>query len=103
MRTMVELSNSPLWSFLFSTVAGIPADYFLLYEEKSYELIWRYNVKDKNITVYSPSLFEWLALLFIGLRLAGVIAWPWLWVLAPLWLPVCLVIIIACVVALVGR
>ena len=60
-------------------------------------------MKDKNITVYSPSFFEWLALLFIGLRLAGVIAWPWLWVLAPLWLPVCLVIIIACVVVLVGR
>jgi hypothetical protein len=103
MRTTVGLSNSPLWSFLFSTVAGIPADYFLLHEEKSYELNWRENMKDKNITAYSPSFFEWLALLFIGLRLAGVIAWPWLWVLAPLWLPVCLVIIIACVFVLCGK
>ena len=60
-------------------------------------------MKDKNITVYSPNFFEWLALLFIGLRLAGIITWPWVWVLAPLWLPACLVIIIACVVVLVGR
>lgn len=28
-----------------------------------------------------------LAILFIGLRLAGVIAWSWWWVLAPLWMP----------------
>lgn len=28
-----------------------------------------------------------LALLFIGLKLANVIAWSWLWVLAPLWVP----------------
>ena len=60
-------------------------------------------MKDKNITVYSPNFLEWLILLFIGLRLAGIITWPWVWVLAPLWLPACLVIIIACVVVLVGR
>jgi len=28
-----------------------------------------------------------LGLIFIGMKLAGVIAWPWLWVLAPFWLP----------------
>ncbi|MFZ9316490.1 MAG: hypothetical protein ACO236_04340 [Candidatus Nanopelagicaceae bacterium] len=27
-----------------------------------------------------------LALLFIGLKLGGVIHWPWIWVLAPLWI-----------------
>ena len=31
--------------------------------------------------------FGLLAVLFIGLKLGGVIAWGWLWVLAPLWLP----------------
>ena len=60
-------------------------------------------MKDKNITVNSPNFFECLALLLIGLRLAGVIAWPWLWALAPLWLPICLVIIIACIVVLCGK
>jgi hypothetical protein len=29
-----------------------------------------------------------LTLLFIGLKLGRVIAWPWLLVLAPLWLPI---------------
>ena len=36
------------------------------------------------------SLFGLLAVLFIGLKLAGVGAiatWSWLWVLSPLWLP----------------
>ena len=27
-----------------------------------------------------------LAVLFIGLKLAGIITWSWLWVLSPLWL-----------------
>lgn len=27
-----------------------------------------------------------LGLLFIALKLTGVIAWPWVWVLAPLWI-----------------
>jgi len=60
-------------------------------------------MKDKNITINSPNFFEWLALMFIGLRLEKVIAWSWVWVLAPLWLPVCLVIIIACIVVLCGK
>ena len=31
-----------------------------------------------------------LAIVFITLKLTNVIAWSWLWVLAPLWIPVCL-------------
>ena len=60
-------------------------------------------MENKKITVNSPNFFEWLALLFIGLRLTNVIVWHWIWVLAPLWLQVCLVIIIACVVVLCGK
>lgn len=33
-----------------------------------------------------------LLLLFIGLKLGGVIAWSWLWVLSPIWLPVVVVL-----------
>lgn len=32
-----------------------------------------------------------LAILFITLKLCGVIQWPWVWVLAPLWGPVAFV------------
>ena len=28
-----------------------------------------------------------LLILFIGLKLTGYVAWPWLWVMAPLWVP----------------
>lgn len=31
--------------------------------------------------------FGGLALLFIALKLTGVVSWSWLWVLAPLWTP----------------
>ena len=29
-----------------------------------------------------------LTLLFIGLKLTGYITWSWIWVLAPLWIPI---------------
>jgi hypothetical protein len=28
-----------------------------------------------------------LTILFVGLKLTGHISWPWLWVLAPAWIP----------------
>lgn len=33
-------------------------------------------------------LFSLIGVLFIGLKLGGVISWPWLWVLSPFWLPI---------------
>jgi hypothetical protein len=38
-----------------------------------------------------------LVYLFVALKLAGVISWPWVWVLAPLW--VGLVAVILCIAA----
>ncbi len=35
-----------------------------------------------------------LSLLFIALRLLGHITWSWWWVLAPLWIPVALAIVV---------
>jgi hypothetical protein len=35
-----------------------------------------------------------LTVLFVGLKLTNVIAWSWLWVLSPIWIPLLLVIII---------
>jgi len=32
--------------------------------------------------------------LFIGLRLGGVISWSWLWVVAPLWIPLLLGLVV---------
>ena len=42
-----------------------------------------------------------LALLFIALKLLGHIEWSWLWVLAPVWIPLALVGIVGLVVLVV--
>lgn len=33
-----------------------------------------------------------LGVLFVGLKLTGYINWPWLWVLAPFWIPLAIVV-----------
>lgn len=35
-----------------------------------------------------------LGLIFITLKLTGHIAWSWLWVLAPFWIPLALVLVV---------
>ena len=53
--------------------------------------------KDKNVVNSSSSGIGFAGLLtivFITLKLIGVIEWSWLWVLAPLWISTCLVIVI---------
>lgn len=37
-------------------------------------------------------LCGWMFLIFLTLKLTGFIAWSWLWVTAPLWIPVALVL-----------
>jgi hypothetical protein len=44
-----------------------------------------------GISVGFPGL---LCLLFITLKLCGVIDWSWLWVLSPLWIPVAIALVI---------
>lgn len=34
-----------------------------------------------------PSLPFLTGLVFLVLKLTGVVAWPWIWVLAPFWIP----------------
>jgi len=42
-----------------------------------------------------------LGLLFIGLKLVGVIDWPWVWVTAPVWGPLVLALAILGVCAFI--
>jgi citrate synthase len=47
-----------------------------------------------------------LALIFITLKLCSVIAWPWLWVTSPLWIPLAIIavlFVIAVVMGLIGH
>jgi len=43
-----------------------------------------------------------IGLLFVGLKLGGVIAWSWWWVLAPFWVPLALLVVIA-VIAIIYK
>ena len=51
--------------------------------------------------------FGLLAIVFITLKLTGYIAWSWWWVLAPLWAPLAVVLmiflIIVIIAAIVGK
>ncbi|MDP2637323.1 MAG: hypothetical protein Q8P03_01785, partial [bacterium] len=52
-----------------------------------------------NSGILGVNFFSLLALLFIGLKLAGKIDWPWLWVTAPLWGPLAVIFGLAFVIA----
>lgn len=39
-----------------------------------------------------------LFVIFLVLKLVGVISWPWLWVTAPLWIPLGLFLVLAAIV-----
>ena len=44
-----------------------------------------------------------LTILFIGLKLTGLIAWSWLWVLSPLWISVALFFAFIAIYTALGR
>ena len=47
------------------------------------------------------SFFEVLTVIFVVLKLVGVINWSWLWVLAPIWIPLGIILVISFVIAIV--
>lgn len=55
-----------------------------------------------KIKIQGPSLCTLLTVLFVGLKLAHVIAWSWLWVLSPLWIPAAIVLAILIVILVIG-
>lgn len=44
-----------------------------------------------------------LTILFIGLKLGGVISWSWIWVLSPIWLSIVFVMVLAAVILVAAR
>jgi len=41
-----------------------------------------------------------LCLIFITLKLTGYIAWSWLWVLAPIWIPISIILVVFVIVGM---
>ena len=44
------------------------------------------NNEQIKITKVGPSFLNLLVILFIALKLCGVITWSWWWVLSPIWI-----------------
>ena len=60
------------------------------------------NMSDNKSTTSSGIGFSGLlAILFITLKLAGVITWSWLWVLAPIWIPFVIVVFILVIAGII--
>ena len=62
-----------------------------------------YNNKPK-VTVKTKGGISFMSLLqiaFIVLKLCKVIEWSWLWVLAPTWIPLALVLIVAIIIGFI--
>ena len=57
----------------------------------------------KEIKTVGLGFFEALTLLFIALKLTGVITWSWLMVLSPLWLTLSVSVFIAVVIVLITK
>ena len=45
-------------------------------------------------TTGGVSFFGVLTVLFIGLKLSGIIHWSWCWVLAPIWAPSAIILVV---------
>lgn len=61
------------------------------------------ETENKNVKVGGGvSTFTVLGIVFIILKLCGVITWPWLWVLSPFWIPAAIFIVCFLVGVLVG-
>lgn len=55
------------------------------------------NKANINIGSQGGGLSTILLVVFIVLKLCGVIQWSWWWVLSPFWIPLCLAVIVAAV------
>ena len=59
-------------------------------------------MSDNKSTTSSVIRFSGLlAILFITLKLTGVITWSWLWVLAPIWIPFVIVVFVLIIAGIV--
>jgi len=61
-------------------------------------------MSERNSTVKvteGMGLLGWLTIVFIVLKLLGHISWSWWWVLAPIWIPVAICVLILIVLGII--
>lgn len=59
-------------------------------------------MEGNKVVVRGPGLGTLLVVVFVVLKLTGVIAWPWIWVLAPIWIGAVLVVLMMTAILLVA-
>lgn len=57
----------------------------------------------KETKTASLGFAEALTILFVALKLCGVIDWPWLWVISPIWITLLIVVFIAVLIVALGH
>lgn len=57
---------------------------------------------NETTTINTGGFSTLLLILFIGLKLTGVITWSWWWVLSPIWLPMVLGMLLVILILIVG-
>ena len=57
-------------------------------------LLWEVSMANSSSSGGSIGFFGILGIAFIVLRLCGVIDWPWWAVLAPIWVPIALLLLV---------
>jgi hypothetical protein len=70
---------------------------YLLHQVKDKHLKTKEDLTMNNTSTGGVGICTVLFLIFLVLKLTGTITWSWLWVLAPIWIPaaLCLIIVIA--------
>lgn len=58
---------------------------------------------DKKTKRGGMGFLSTLTLIFVVLKLLGLIDWPWLWVLSPIWISVLLIAAVFGVILVAGR
>lgn len=56
---------------------------------------------EKSSSSSGIGFFGLLTIVFIVLKLCKVIAWSWVWVLAPIWTPIAVIILLIIIVVLI--
>ncbi len=50
---------------------------------------------------FNIGFLDVLLIVFVILKLTGLISWSWVWVLSPIWIPACILVAIA-IVGIIG-
>ena len=58
--------------------------------------------KEKEVKTVGLGFADALTLLFIALRLCGVIDWKWIWVLSPIWISILFLALIFLVIVVLS-